>query len=333
MDPRPQADTAPGPTVDLYAARRTVQLADARICRGVEASNATLAQLACSGSEQTLRIPGRITQTRRVRDPHSRAVEQQIECCTVGSRLPQEQESSRNYGPIGLSCRAESLSRRGSLAAQHRAMVHTSLSLACPSMIQTWRGQRLSLHVHASGNPLPKITAYGLPRGVNAGHGHGSIVISGIPPEGFHSIRVTAENGGMPLNRNIYIRVMAPLSPLGGVPFGPPKNTVETHGASYCAPITVSGPSSKAVEGRAFYGSIHATGSLGTKLILDGGLPPGLKAHSLGSNISISGTPTRAGEYYATVTATNEKVTTRQSVAITVLPGPPRLVSRNRATR
>jgi hypothetical protein len=33
MDPRPQADTAPGPTVDLYAATQTVRLADARICR------------------------------------------------------------------------------------------------------------------------------------------------------------------------------------------------------------------------------------------------------------------------------------------------------------
>jgi hypothetical protein len=33
IDPRPQADTAPGPTVDLYAATHTVRLADARICR------------------------------------------------------------------------------------------------------------------------------------------------------------------------------------------------------------------------------------------------------------------------------------------------------------
>ena len=32
MDPRPQADRAPGPTVDLYAATHTVRLADARIC-------------------------------------------------------------------------------------------------------------------------------------------------------------------------------------------------------------------------------------------------------------------------------------------------------------
>jgi hypothetical protein len=33
MDPRPQADRAPGPTVDLYAATHTVRSADARICR------------------------------------------------------------------------------------------------------------------------------------------------------------------------------------------------------------------------------------------------------------------------------------------------------------
>ena len=33
MDPRPQADTAPGPAVDLYAATHAVRLADARICR------------------------------------------------------------------------------------------------------------------------------------------------------------------------------------------------------------------------------------------------------------------------------------------------------------
>jgi hypothetical protein len=32
MDPRPQADRAPGPTVDLYAATHTVRSADARIC-------------------------------------------------------------------------------------------------------------------------------------------------------------------------------------------------------------------------------------------------------------------------------------------------------------
>jgi hypothetical protein len=33
MDPCPQADKTPGPTVDLYAATHTVRLADARICR------------------------------------------------------------------------------------------------------------------------------------------------------------------------------------------------------------------------------------------------------------------------------------------------------------
>lgn len=32
MDPLPQADKAPGPRVDLYAATHTVWLADARIC-------------------------------------------------------------------------------------------------------------------------------------------------------------------------------------------------------------------------------------------------------------------------------------------------------------
>ena len=32
MDPRPQADKAPGPMVDRYAATHTVRLADARIC-------------------------------------------------------------------------------------------------------------------------------------------------------------------------------------------------------------------------------------------------------------------------------------------------------------
>jgi len=36
MDPRPQADTAPGPAVDLYAATHAVRLADARICRCAE---------------------------------------------------------------------------------------------------------------------------------------------------------------------------------------------------------------------------------------------------------------------------------------------------------
>jgi hypothetical protein len=33
MDPRPRADRAPGPTVDLHAATHTVRLADVRICR------------------------------------------------------------------------------------------------------------------------------------------------------------------------------------------------------------------------------------------------------------------------------------------------------------
>ena len=33
MDPRPHADTAPGPAADLYAAAHTVRLADARNCR------------------------------------------------------------------------------------------------------------------------------------------------------------------------------------------------------------------------------------------------------------------------------------------------------------
>jgi hypothetical protein len=54
MDPRPQADMAPGPTVDRYAATHTVRLAGTPICRDTDAGELPL-HTALRGADQLIR--------------------------------------------------------------------------------------------------------------------------------------------------------------------------------------------------------------------------------------------------------------------------------------
>jgi hypothetical protein len=163
-----------------------------------------------------------------------------------------------------------------------------------------------ALRVQATGDPVPELSATGLPPGLQfADDGDGSGTISGSPlagSAGTYPVEVTASNGiGDPGSATVVVTVVAP---------SPPTIT---------SPATVlSG------EGAPFSSTITAVGSPIPSIALSGPLPDGVAFTDNGDGTaSLSGTPAAgsAGVYPVTITAANGIAPdAQQAFTLTVAP-------------
>lgn len=158
-------------------------------------------------------------------------------------------------------------------------------------------GVGYSSSITATNSPTSWSTSGTLPPGLSGSGSGSTFTISGTPSAaGTYTFNVTATNSGGSdtVSRSITINNAAPV---------------------------ISGDFGSGTVGVGYSSSISASNSP-TSWSVGSGLPPGLSASSSGSTLTVSGTPTSAGTYSFSVTASNEGGSDTQSKSISIVAPP-----------
>jgi hypothetical protein len=158
-------------------------------------------------------------------------------------------------------------------------------------------GVGYSSSISASNSPTSWSTSGSLPPGLSGSGSGSTFTISGTPTTaGTYSFNVSATNSGGTDTESFSITIVNP------------------------APV-ISGDFGSGTTGVGYSSSISASNNP-TSWSVGSGLPPGLSASASGSTLTVSGTPTAAGTYSFSVTASNDGGSDTQSKSISIVAPP-----------
>jgi len=158
-------------------------------------------------------------------------------------------------------------------------------------------GVGYSSSISASNSPTSWSTSGSLPPGLSGSGSGSTFTISGTPTTaGTYSFNVSATNSGGTDTESFSITIVNP------------------------APV-ISGDFGSGTTGVGYSSSISASNNP-TSWSVGPGLPPGLSASASGSTLTVSGTPTAAGTYSFSVTASNDGGSDTQSKSISIVAPP-----------